>query len=193
MKLREIVARVDKTKTSGCMDFADLAHAFDVYQWVAEGKRDEFDARFKEFYIAPHYCTDTWVGLSVIFLDDEAVAVCHQSGRKSDKNIQWVSKESWTKTRAVIITMIEEDEPEFEIVDMDEEMGDHYSVDFGTQVLHDTVIYNDKPYAVSKTWNRYPNVVGWNDPNWDKMAIVMDDGSEIIVSPSDVKLPYWIV
>ena len=40
------------------------------------------------------YCTDTWVGIDVIYLNNSPVAVTNQVGRKMDVNIYFLSEEA---------------------------------------------------------------------------------------------------
>lgn len=84
-------------------------------------KSDEFDSRTKLEFFDRWYCTDTWVGVGVLSIDGERVALFSQTGRKNDCDYKWLSKEAKTKAKAFVKEFLKEDDEEFDDVIQDGE------------------------------------------------------------------------
>ncbi len=111
----------------------------------------EDSTRFTCYWLANHYCTDTYVGVRCYLLDGKPVAMSHQAGRKCDENIEWVSEKSFELTRQFVISLLEGEEeltPKF--LDMEEEMGVGYPVQYVGQLLTKSVLYDGCMVLVTK-------------------------------------------
>lgn len=130
MKVREILESVDKSNPQEPNEniFEEVkVDYFSTYQ---------DPVNLKYYWLAAHYCTDTWVGARVYFLEDEIVAVSFQRGRKYDEQFSWISKESFTKVKAYLSSLIREDEEDLDIVDdLDQEMNDGYSITYREELI----------------------------------------------------------
>lgn len=72
-------------------------------------KSDEFDERTKLEFFERHYCSDTWVGVGVLSIDGERVALFSQTGRKNDCNFVFLSNEAKLKAKAFVKEFINQD------------------------------------------------------------------------------------
>ena len=83
----------------------------------------EFSKRMREHWVESWVCTDTVVGYSVFFLDRTPVAVSIQRGRKSKKEIQFISEEAYDLVRDAVLECLSEDDlPEIPLADLNEEI-----------------------------------------------------------------------
>src|SRR5688572_30224618 len=135
MKLKEILARIDKTKLESWHDLQSIAEEFDIYQYF-----DTNQGRLKSYFYQNWYCTDSWVGGRIYFLDGEPVCVSWQSGRKSDEEFEWISRETFNKTKAYLLSLLIEEEKTIHLCDLEQEMGEGYQVEFSGQFLTQDVI-----------------------------------------------------
>jgi hypothetical protein len=69
-------------------------------------------------------CTDTWVGSHAYFLDGVLVAAGFQPARKSYMRISFVSTEAATKLREFILSMVPNEELNFDIIDQNRIIDD---------------------------------------------------------------------
>jgi len=112
----------------------------------------DFDDRFKSYWIARHYCTDSRVGLRAYYLDGEPVCGSHQGGRKCEESFEWISQEAAEKVLEYMKELAEErgQKLNVNILNPEDELGDGYYIKFATQVMDYTVIYDGKEYPVDK-------------------------------------------
>src|SRR5690242_12506049 len=132
MKLSEIIKNLDRSeKNSSYVDICELAtREFDLNAYIHSESKE-----LTCYYFLNWYCTDTYVGGRVYFLNDEPVATSWQNGRKMSEEIYWVSKEAYNKVRDHILTLINEVDKTINIVDLEEEWGIGYEISFGSQLL----------------------------------------------------------
>lgn len=127
----------------------DLLYEFNLQQHSDLSLEDT--DRFKCYWLAKHLCTDSHVGFRVYFLDDKPIAVSHQAGRKCDENFEWVSMEAFKNTHSFLLSLIEDDElPTPTLVDLGEEIGEGYSVNYVGQLLTKHVMYDNCMVVVTK-------------------------------------------
>lgn len=70
---------------------------------------EKLNTRLKEYWVHSWLCTDTWVGYTALFLDNDVVAISYQSARKSSKNYKFVSKDILKQARLWVIECLEYD------------------------------------------------------------------------------------
>jgi len=104
MKLIDIANRIDKSPKNesqvDTMEFSsELNYEFDYVN----------QDRLKAYWIANWYCTDSYVGYRMYFLDDEPVAVSLQPGRKSNETFEWFSKEMALRVRDYLISLMSDE------------------------------------------------------------------------------------
>lgn len=137
----------------------------------------------KAYWIKKWYCSDTWVGMKAIYLNDELVGYLNQVGRKCGVSIKYVSEESAKKLKTFIEDLLGDIE-NFSIIDMNEEIGKFYAVDYTQQLLDKEGFYNGKRATYA----------GSGEPsNWlsEKIKVIIegeDDAKFIPVSEFKIKI-----
>jgi len=171
MKLKELIINVDRTNTRFqeyldiegiCSELSiPIETSFDIdneYYRIKEQDKD----RLKAFYLSPHYCTDSFVGVSVLFLDETPVGIITQRGRKCDKEYQWISKDLAKESKEYLLSLKKEKDftENIELVDLEKEVHPlGYRIDFAEQLLQDKVFCNEELYDVI-TKNPHRDVAG---------------------------------
>lgn len=119
----EEVLKYDTVYTdTGVQDAEDFFSSLGEDEWNFDwSKSDECDKRTKLEFFSRWYCTDTWVGVGILSIDGERVALFSQAGRKNDCYYKWLSKESKIKAKAFVKEFIKEDDEEFDDVIQDGE------------------------------------------------------------------------
>lgn len=145
MKLIDIINNLDKSKSN---QESDITYNLDVFLNDLDLScygvmQDRDNPRLKCYWLANHICTDTWVGLRAYFLDDVFVCGSHQAARKSPEYLEWLNKESIHQVRDYILSLAAEEEYDNDpnLIDMNEEMGDGYKIQYTGQCLVTYVLY----------------------------------------------------
>lgn len=181
--LRELIARVDKSREA--MGACSVLEELGIDQYGGFD-HNGFDARLKEYWLAPWLCTDSWVGLSVLFLDDVPVATAMQTGRKMNKEYAWISPELREQTKAMCLSFATRPAEHFSQANLDEEMPPHYSVDYGEQLLVKTGTYQGEQVKVVNT--RFP----YSHSSWGKVEVELPTGAREVIDPAQLHLAYWV-
>jgi len=107
MKLIDIANKIDKSeRNESYVNTDQFSSEFNYeFDWV---KQD----RLKAYWIGNWYCTDSYVGYRMYFLDDEPVAFSIQKGRKWSEKFNWISKELALKVREYLISIMPKREDE---------------------------------------------------------------------------------
>lgn len=161
--LRKLIEQIDKTnKQLECsIAWEELALMFNIY-----GLYWSNDTRLKSYYIKVWLCTDTWVGEKAYFLDDELIAISYQPARKADETFEFISKEKALQLRTYLHSLVEEEEDntQYSIIDnLDDEIDDTYKMEYNSQIIHKTGLYNGDTVEIVKT--RFDNE-GMHSPNY---------------------------
>lgn len=125
------------------VDAEKLAYELDLDNVYWAGDIPGFDERVKGYFLSKNYCTDSWVGLQAIFFDDRLVAIMHQEGRKSDPEYWFVDRESALELRQFMT--VTRPEPELSYIDPNEEINDHYTLEYANGILDKKGFYNGEP------------------------------------------------
>lgn len=136
MKIKDVIKNISKEKSNeDWVDIPEFAwNNFDLnvdYDCIMETKQD----RLKCYWLYKWYCTDTYVGCKVYFLDSEAVAISTQRGRKYDEEIEWLSEESALKVRDYLISFTLKESTTFNICDLEKDIGDSFKLYFNNEVF----------------------------------------------------------
>lgn len=146
MKLIDIANTIDKSKQNeDWVDVAPIGNELGIDVPYTEQER------LKCYWVGNWFCTDTYVGYRMYFLDDEPVAFTVQNGRKSDENFHWFSQDLAVKVRDYLITLIVVTDDELNIVvcDINEDIGDTYKIDFNGQILNrDRITLNNEKVEI---------------------------------------------
>lgn len=194
MKLSEIIAKIDLTDISTSADYSDISQLFGISEWSDKSDADnEWERRTREHYIETWLCTDTWVGVSIIFLDAIPIAVTQQPARKSDTIYKWISKEAHDKMREFVLSLVKTEVPKIDLMNLDEEWGDGYHIKYDTQIVFEKGTYSGEPVTV-KHWCWY-EINTLEDPSYlkvemDESVVDFENGDRKVVKTSDILFPY---
>ncbi len=185
MKLKDIIANVDKSeKNSDYVNLEELANEVGINQWLSTPD----DCRIKSYFFFKWYCTDTYVGGRVYFLDEKPVAVSWQSGRKCSEVFEWISQELFNEVHKYIVSLMEPAKPEIiSLADLEEDWGIGHKVEYGSQLLAEDVFCTPENTMVKvvKKFNDYKDVA-----NWQFIMIDTPTEKNKKVSMDDILVPY---
>lgn len=190
MKLIDLVNNVDKSENNECTGIRYDLESFindleySPNNWSLSQPDDNIQLRC--YWAANHICTDTWVGIRLYFLNDVFVALSTQNGRKCDEIIEWKDKESATAVLDFIKSIDEPEEvPDFKPMNLDEDIGDGYPIEFTGQMLVKEVLYNGELVKVT-----YDNTEGYK--NFHNIRVVGSDGVEKTIDVRDILVPWYL-
>lgn len=113
--------------------------------------------RLTGYYMTRNLCTDTWVGTVVFFLEingnKEFVGISKQDYRKSEREFAWKDKETQLLVKDYVLSLIEEDEEDFYLLDLNIEADPYYQLNYSSQLLQNVVIYNNQECPVLSKLN----------------------------------------
>lgn len=180
MKLGELIERLD-TEWDTYISPGDLAQECGIHDYI---DANLIDHGFSRRPITQWCCTDTWVGMSVIYLHGRPIVVSDQPARKSDTTYQWFSVEDARMVRDILLKLVDAEQKEmFEVVNLEQEIGTpDFELSFSSQVLHKEAIYKGETVPVVKTFQGY-------DRNTWKTIVIKYKGKDITVNMDDVKFP----
>ncbi len=187
MKIKDIITKLDKSENNS--EWVDVSGfetelGLDGMLWNCDHNKGA--KHIKCYWLAKHYCTDTYVGLRAYFLDDELVCISSQRGRKCSKDFEWVSKETFESVKSFILSLIDDNESETIILlDMDEDLGDFYHIHYSGQFLRKEVKYKGEDVLITKQSRSYEDM--------DHVTIKRKDGTEERVLSVDIETPWNIL
>ena len=134
------------------------------------------------------YCTDTQVGINVIYLNNHPVAVTNQIGRKCDVNIYFLSEEAKNLVKEYLLSLYSGQQDYSEYLtedDLNEEMGDYFKIEYASEVLYKTAWLNGEQVEITqKPRNLNDNI------NFHTVAIKHKDGVEEWVDVRELDFEY---
>lgn len=145
MKLIDALKKVIKSQENESCLYSSLCELANCYSI----NYCEFNTRLKSYWITTWRCTDTWVGISAIYLDNELVGYSTQFARKSDVNIKFISKELANKTIS-FIKSLEENNYAIE-ENIEQEIDDFYNVEYANQLIESNGFYESRKCKFIKT------------------------------------------
>ncbi len=185
MKIIDIANRINKSeKNEDWVDVVEFGREFGLdLGWTEQN-------RLKSYWVGNWYCTDTYVGYKIYFLDDEPVAFSIQKGRKSDEMISWFSKELALKVKEYLITLMseEDDKLNIEICDINEDIGETYKIEFNNQVLdYNMSMLNGESITIIERIKETPD---WGIDT--KLKIKLSNSEEKIVDVRDLDFKFHL-
>ena len=134
------------------------------------------------------YCTDTWVGIDVIYLNNHPVAITNQTSSKSSVNIYFLSEECKNSVKDYLISIYNNPQDYTDYLTEDElnkEMGDYFKIEYSSQVLYKTAwLCGEKVEITKKPRNLNNNF------NLHTVAIKREDGVEKWVDVRELDFEY---
>ena len=134
------------------------------------------------------YCTDTWVGIDVIYLNNHPVAVTNQIGRKWDVNIYFLSEEAKNSVKDYLISLYNNQQDCADYLtedDLNEEMGDYFKIEYASEVLYKTAWLNGEQVEITQK----PRTMNDNF-NLHTVAIKHKDGVEEWIDVRELDFEY---
>lgn len=173
MKLSEAIARVNKDDIDGVYEIDAFSSILNIQFY---GYDKGIPNRLKQVFLTKWLCTDTWVGTRIYFLDNIPVAVSHQSARKSDEVIKFITENDAQRMKDFIFSLMQDEESgSIPVCNLDEEIGECFHVSYGGQLLHKEGFYQGFPAKVQKTYEDYADI-----KKWEVIEISYSDGQSAI-------------
>jgi hypothetical protein len=189
MKLGELIRLVDKSKnntTAG--DIEDFAR--ELIDSPSYGYSQEFSDRIKGYWIQKWLCTDSWVGLTAWFWDDEPLATSWQPARKSTEVFQFVNKDIADRLRVYIKEILGTHDPEPDFVNLEEDLGESYTVNWASELLVDEAFYEgQKVKIIGSRRSDYSRP----SAEWKLIDVEFPNGDVFKASVENLHIPYHIV
>jgi hypothetical protein len=189
MKIGELIARLDRSDNNRATPDAEELFVLVGLQGVDYWGLDLEKHGFQAYYAGPWLCTDTWVGTTVIFHNNQAILFVHQSARKNSPDYAFVGgKETATRLRATLMALVPEPELNVDEVDLDEEVGDGFKVNYSSQLLDKEVIIDatGERAAVVQRFHAYKDIKRWSD------VVVEVDGARREITMDEVTVPWRV-
>jgi hypothetical protein len=180
-KLRDLIYGVDRSEAN--TDWSDM-EVFAKALGMNEYYNCDFSQRVKKHWLSKWMCTDTWVGMAAFYMDGEPVAVSRQTARKSDEEIEFISKEAAEKIRKYIVELTA-DPDDTKLADLDAEVGDHYTVHWTRALLVKKGMYNGVEVTLT-----HPSAHAMELSKTVK--VTTPDGAVVEIGIEDFKIPYHI-
>ncbi len=188
MKLLDAIRRVDKSERNETHVEADeLNNVLGTCVYLGGDDWDSFHSRFKAYWIAPHYCTDTWVGLCALYLDGKPIGVGYQPARKSDMKIRFISEACMRELRDVLLSFERRENPEADLIDPEEDIGGSFKVHYAAEVLSKTATLDGTTVEVDLTHR-----TDYNQPveEWSRINVRFPDGTKKRVEVAHLEVPF---
>ena len=144
MKLIDAINRVRRDKNNETLfDIAELFAEFDL-PWLYTD-----DHSFKEYWLQVWLCTDTWVGTSVIFLNDQPVAVRTQNCRKCSSRYDWLSNQAYELVRTELLRLSDKErEDMLSIIDHDEKIDEFFRLPYVQSIIDMTAWLDEEKVSI---------------------------------------------
>lgn len=187
LKLLNALANVDRSQPSQYVDSSELGAALSIDFYC--GIPVAYEERVKSYWLIKWRCTDTWVGLQALFFDDELMGRIWQDARKSPVSIAFVSNESAHRLRDYMLTASPDNQ--YSLINPTDELDDTYGVEYGSQLLVDSGLYQGQPVTVV----RESIVRGHRGhvDEWSNIRVRTANGEEIKISLDDFDIPLHMI
>lgn len=188
MKLSEAIDRINKDDIDSCYDIEVFNSALGMNCYAYDSIIKE---RLKYAFLTKWLCTDTWVGVRVYFLDGIAVAVTSQTARKNDEEVEFISASDAERMQRFLLELSQVEQPSFSVCNLDEEIGEFYTVAYGSQLLTKEGYYNGFKATVQKEYDSMADI-----KKWSVIEILYNDGQSTIfkeIPLSEFKIPFNVV
>ncbi|MDD5151278.1 MAG: hypothetical protein PHC28_12530 [Flavobacterium sp.] len=200
MKLRYLIENLDKSPANEAyIDIDELAKEFGIYQDFFV----ESTERLQGYYLSKWNCSGSWIGQIAIFLDNEFVGYSSQDGRKSDKKYYFLNRVLCDKLKHYIISLIFYRDYTADVcVDLDEEIGDGYTIEYNSELLN--------KFAKYLPTGEFVTILNWVKPideleeqyidtelsgiySGSISKIKFEDGIEKLVQTNTLEIPYPVI
>lgn len=183
MKLREAIANIDRSDDNETyVNVEPLAEAVGLYSYYT--RLVDWEKRVKSYWLIKWCCTDTWVGSQVVFFDDRPFAMINQSARKNPEEVEFIDKDMISEFRSYLA---DNNLSNYTMVNMDEEIGEYYTVAYSAELLTNTGIYNGEPVIVAHRFD------GGYSKDWRYVIVTLPSGENKKIHMDDFHIPYGVM
>ena len=145
--------------------------------------------RLQSYGIAQTYCTDSYVGVCCVFLDDELLAITKQDGRKCDEDYYFVTEEMSQKFLNFLKEIRTRYEKEKDLLNLDLKDFEHlkegyFQVDYVDNILSN--IYKDAYLKTDVEYIKCDSYKKANNSYICKDLLVVVDGKEIEINLKNI-------
>ena len=185
MKLIDIAKRIDKSKENeSYIDIVELGEELNVECGYVE------QDRVRAYWIGNWYCTDSYVGYRMYFLDDKPVAVSIQQGRKCDEEFAWFGRELALEVRSYLISIMQqEEEISLNFCNINDDIGDSYKISFNSEILNpERATYNGEPIKILERIKE--------NPDWgidQQLKIELPDTEQKIIDINEIDFKFNLI
>lgn len=182
MKIFEILSILDLSKKEPLYFTDDFLNEFDIREHEIDLEKVKSELSY--IWIVTWYCTDTWVGIKILLINDEPVCCITQVARRCDQDFEWISNEGYFKVKKLLEEAKIEKEKELSLIDLDQEFGHSYKISFANQLifpLHQTAFLYGKKVQIERI--KSDNSLGKN------VKVKFSDNKSEIVSLDDLEFP----
>ena len=185
--IRKIISEIDKTKEfePSWEELADIFNVNDLY-WSD-------DTRLKCYFIKKWYCTDSYVGTRVYFLDDEFVAISNQMGRKMNEDFSFVSEKLANKLKIYLESLVE-NKFNLSIIEdnfLDKEIPSTFKIEYNSQILHKEAFLNGEKVKIVKTnYSWKDKAVGEKADRYFHTVEILKDGKKEEIDCRELDFEY---
>ena len=191
MKLRDIIDNIDKNvNNSDWIDFEELQNEFELHHMDIDYSKEQ--SRLKMYWIFKKLDTDTHVGLSALFLDDEFIGLREHNSRKGNVAYKFTSRHQTNLLKDFLIDFFELEECDHEYIDgIDIEMGLGMHVNYACELLTDNLLDLDgNSYVVTEKFpdnNRLSYTVGVTNVKRNNGNVLTMDLRKDLVVPFNLQ------
>lgn len=186
MKISDLISKIDKNNKYSYDDpaYETLANLFNIYNFYNYPYEKSI---LTSYWIKTHLCTDSYVGWKAYYLNDEFVAVSSRVGRKYDEEFEFVSIEAAKKVKDYLLTLVEAESFNVDIIDQEQEYPNTYNVEFQGGLLsqfHKKGEYNNEEVEIITTYKGYDT--------FHDVEIKHSNGKKEIVDVREIKFEYGV-
>lgn len=184
MKIIDLIKNIDKSDQN--KNYVNI-HDFAYEQFSLSLDHNVINKNLKCYWLGRWLCTDSYVGYRVYFLNDEAVGISLQEGRKCSENMYWISKEAAIKTKEYILSlMVEEvEDNDYIICDINEDLGDSFKISFNDQIIDmDKATYKNEKVEIVEFIRKEKYYID------NELKIKLQNGNVIKVCAEDLDFKY---
>jgi len=183
-RIKTVLKHIDfnNKKLKSTPGWETLACIFDI-----DGLYHSDDTRLTSYFMKVHYCTDSMVGWKAYFLDEEFIGTSHQTGRKHDENFDFISMPKVVLLREYLLSLAD-NEFDYNHINispvgiLNTVVDETYTIEYSSQIMHKTAIYNDQKVTIVETYNDYGNFYN--------VVIKLSNGEEQAVDCRELRFKY---
>ena len=124
------------------------------------GYIDNVHDRLVGYYLTRWLCTDSWVGVKAVFLDDELIGYSVQEARKSEEDFFFTDVITREKAKNFVTSLILREDQPSNLMLPDAEIEETYKIEFAEQILEESAIYEgEKVQIIRPTFSVFKR--GW--------------------------------